>query len=93
MANEEKKNKRFVALLRGINVGGNTMIKMEELRTMFEALGFANVVTYINSGNIAFDLKSSGSGQKSAKPWMPWLIWPAPLKTNLKSILANRYRS
>lgn len=67
MANEEKKNKRFVALLRGINVGGNTMIKMEELRTMFEALGFANVVTYINSGNIAFDLKSSGSGQKSAK--------------------------
>lgn len=46
---------RYIALLRGINVGGNTMIKMEELRTLFEALGFENVVTYINSGNIAFD--------------------------------------
>lgn len=46
---------RYIALLRGINVGGNTMIKMEELRTMFEALNFDNVVSYINSGNVAFD--------------------------------------
>ena len=46
---------RYVALLRGINVGGNTMIKMEELRAMFEALNFDNVASYINSGNIAFD--------------------------------------
>ena len=46
---------RYIALLRGVNLGGNTMIKMEELRAMFEALGFENVVSYINSGNIAFD--------------------------------------
>jgi len=46
---------RYVALLRGINVGGNVMIKMEELRKVFEDLGFDNVKTYINSGNIAFD--------------------------------------
>src|SRR4051812_18521770 len=46
---------RYVALLRGINVGGNTMIKMEELRKTFEALGFKNVLSYINSGNLAFD--------------------------------------
>ncbi len=46
---------RYIALLRGINVGGNTMIKMEELRAMFEALAFTNVASYINSGNIAFD--------------------------------------
>ena len=46
---------RYVALLRGINVGGNTMIKMEELRSMFEALGFENVTSYINSGNLGFD--------------------------------------
>ena len=39
---------RYVALLRGINVGGNTMIKMEELRKSFEALGFDRVVSYIN---------------------------------------------
>lgn len=46
---------RYVALLRGINVGGKSMMKMEELRTCFEALGFTNVVSYINSGNLAFD--------------------------------------
>lgn len=46
---------RYVALLRGINVGGNTMIKMSELKKTFVSLGFENVVTYINSGNIAFD--------------------------------------
>lgn len=50
---------RYVALLRGINVGGNTMVKMEELRKTFEALGFENVVSYINSGNLAFDAKKS----------------------------------
>lgn len=46
---------RYVALLRGINVGGNTMIKMAELKAVFERLGFENVVSYINSGNLAFD--------------------------------------
>ncbi len=50
---------RYVALLRGINVGGNTMIKMDELRKTFEAIGFANVVSYINSGNLAFDTRST----------------------------------
>lgn len=46
---------RFIALLRGINVGGNTVIKMAELKAVFEECGFENVVTYINSGNLAFD--------------------------------------
>jgi len=50
---------RYVALLRGINVGGNTMIKMAELKNSFESLGLENVVTYVNSGNIAFDSKKS----------------------------------
>lgn len=58
---------RYIALLRGINVGGNTMIKMTELKAAFEECGFENVVTYINSGNIAFDLlqkpaRSKGTG-------------------------------
>jgi uncharacterized protein (DUF1697 family) len=55
---------RFIALLRGINVGGNTMIKMSELKKSFEALGFKDVTTYINSGNVAFDsdLKRSAEG-------------------------------
>jgi uncharacterized protein (DUF1697 family) len=51
---------RYVALLRGINVGGNTMIKMGELRSLFEALGFEDVATYINSGNIGFDAGEHG---------------------------------
>lgn len=46
---------KYVALLRGINVGGNNLIKMTELKTAFEDLGFINVVTYINSGNIIFE--------------------------------------
>jgi uncharacterized protein (DUF1697 family) len=50
---------RYVALLRGINIGGNTMIRMEDLRAMFEGLGFKNVVSYINSGNLAFDARKA----------------------------------
>jgi uncharacterized protein (DUF1697 family) len=46
---------RYIALLRGINVGGSTMMKMDELKAVFNGLGFVNVVSYINSGNIAFD--------------------------------------
>lgn len=45
---------RYLALLRGINVGGNTLIKMAELRACFEELGFDDVRTYINSGNVIF---------------------------------------
>jgi uncharacterized protein (DUF1697 family) len=37
---------KYVVLLRGINVGGNNIIKMDELRRMFEEMGFSNVKTY-----------------------------------------------
>src|SRR5437868_11457051 len=49
---------RYIALLRGINVGGNNMIKMETLRAAFSSLGFENVKSYINSGNLIFDVSS-----------------------------------
>ncbi len=58
---------RYIALLRGINVGGNTMIKMAELKTSFESLGFKNVVTYVNSGNLAFDAGKSIEAKIVAK--------------------------
>lgn len=45
---------KYVALLRGINVGGNNKISMAELKACFVRLGFSDVVTYINSGNIIF---------------------------------------
>lgn len=45
---------KYIALLRGINVGGNNKIAMSELKTVFEKAGFLNVSTYINSGNVIF---------------------------------------
>jgi len=44
----------YVALLRGINVGGHTIVSMAELKTCFERLGYQKVKTYINSGNVIF---------------------------------------
>jgi uncharacterized protein (DUF1697 family) len=44
----------FVALLRGINVGGKSLVDMRTLRKTFERLGFDGVRTYINSGNVVF---------------------------------------
>lgn len=44
----------YVALLRGINVGGNNKINMKELKVTFERVGMQSVVTYINTGNIIF---------------------------------------
>jgi uncharacterized protein (DUF1697 family) len=47
----------YIAMLRGINVGGHHRIKMDQLRTSLEALGFEQVKTYIQSGNVV--LKSA----------------------------------
>ncbi len=44
----------YVALLRGVNVGGKNKVAMAELRQVFEGLGFCEVQSYINSGNIIF---------------------------------------
>lgn len=44
----------YVALLRGINVGGTKPIRMEKLRAAFESLGYRNVTTYLQSGNVVF---------------------------------------
>jgi len=46
---------RYVAFLRGINVGGRNKISMADLRGIFEDAGFGNVSTYIQSGNVAFE--------------------------------------
>ena len=45
---------RFIALLRGINVGGRKSVPMAELGKLLESQGFSNVVTYIQSGNAVF---------------------------------------
>ncbi len=46
---------KYVALLRGINVGGNNKVEMPKLKKVFESLGFENVSTYINTGNVIFE--------------------------------------
>lgn len=45
---------RYITLLRGINVGGNNIIKMTDLKSCFESMGFTGVSTYIQSGNVIF---------------------------------------
>lgn len=49
---------RYIALLRGINVGGNRKVGMKELRAAFEKMGYSDVSTYINSGNVIFESKT-----------------------------------
>lgn len=46
---------KYVLLLRGINVGGKNKVAMSDLKDMISKLGYENVITYINSGNIIFD--------------------------------------
>jgi uncharacterized protein (DUF1697 family) len=48
---------QYVALLRGINVGGKTLIKMADLKSCIEALGLDDVSTFIASGNVLFETR------------------------------------
>ncbi|OCC31032.1 PF08002 family protein [Leptospira interrogans serovar Canicola] len=50
--------KTYIALLRGINVSGQKKILMKDLSSLFESLGFMNVQTYIQSGNVLFQDKN-----------------------------------
>jgi uncharacterized protein (DUF1697 family) len=51
----------YVALLRGINVGGNNKVPMADLRAMCVGLGYHDVETYIQSGNVVLDTVGSGA--------------------------------
>ncbi len=66
----------YVALLRGINVGGKNLIKMTDLGAYFESLGFTNVRTYIQSGNVIF-----GTGETDE----------AKLVTQLEEVLSKNF--
>ncbi len=66
----------YLALLRGINVGGRNVIRMAELRNRFEAEGFHDVVTYIQSGNVIFRSPASALG---------------PLTVQIESMLATAF--
>ena len=51
---QKKMMTTYISILRGINVGGNKKIKMDALRQMYTSLGYADVKTYIQSGNVIF---------------------------------------
>lgn len=69
-------NGPYVALLRGINVGGKNVIRMAALRSCFEANGFRDVVTYIQSGNVIFRAPARV---------------PSILKTRIEEMLASAF--
>ena len=59
-------SERYLALLRGINVGGNNIIAKDDLRGCFEDMGFTSVRTYIQSGNIVFRAEPGETKQLTA---------------------------
>ena len=69
---------RYVALLRGINVGGNNMIAMAALRTCFAEAGFKDVATYIASGNVLFTPNNAAT--------------PAVLTRKLEALLTSTFK-
>lgn len=62
-----KKLNVFVALLRAVNVGGNNIISMRALKESFEGMGFKQVSTYINSGNVIFTTRETDARKLERK--------------------------
>lgn len=50
----------YISLLCGINVSGHNMIKMADLKSLYEEHGFTNIKTYLQSGNVVFDARQTG---------------------------------
>lgn len=57
----------YAAFLRGVNVGGKNIVKMADLRVHLESLGFSNVQTYVQSGNIVFATEDTDRAAVSAR--------------------------
>ena len=49
----------YISLLRGINITGNKIVRMADLKALYESLGFSDVTTYIQSGNVIFGSRSN----------------------------------
>lgn len=87
--------KKYIALLRGINVSGHHVIKMEALRPAMVELGLSNVSTYIQSGNILFESEESAPKlemliknkifQKFGFDVATFVLTPDELKTTLSN--------
>ena len=55
--------KRYIAFLRGVNISGKNKVQMAELKKGFEEIGFAEVKTYLNSGNVIFSSEEDDIGR------------------------------
>ena len=58
---------KYISILRGINVGGKRKILMADLRALYQSLGFENIITYIQSGNIIFASKQKNKNNAFTK--------------------------
>lgn len=88
--------KTFIALLRGINVGGNKRVPMSDLRALCNELGWSNAQTYIQSGNLIFSASGKSAAletqlQNAIENYFGFLVpviiraatdWPAYVKNN-----------
>ncbi len=88
----------YISILRGINVSGSKIIKMDALRNLFEELKFKNVQTYIQSGNIIFQDKKTNCGtleKKIAKRILDDFGFDVPVMVKesdeLKVVLKNNH--
>lgn len=70
------KSVKYISILRGINVGGNRKILMADLKAMYEDLGFTNVSTYIQSGNVIFNTSNTN---------------PRKLEDKIKNSIADKF--
>jgi uncharacterized protein (DUF1697 family) len=86
---------RYVALLRGVNVGGNNKLPMKDLPAIFQKCGCSNVRTYIQSGNVVFDCPRSiaklhdsiGSGIEKKFGFKPLMVFRT--LSDLKDVVKN----
>lgn len=84
---------RWVALLRGINVGGSNPLAMVDLRATAASLGWSEAATYIQSGNLVFStsLPASGSPEPSGSPGSSIDVSEAALAERLRAALSERH--
>ena len=85
--------KTYVALLRGINVGGNNIINMADLKACFENMGFTDVLTYIQSGNVIFQTSKNKRADELSSEIKNELSKQFNYKANLVLTEAEDYKS
>jgi uncharacterized protein (DUF1697 family) len=72
----EDQGTKYIAFLRGVNVGGKNILRKKLLKQAFQDLGYSNIFTYIQSGNILFSSRESDTKRHAE---------------NIEAILSNRY--